>query len=301
MNFENSFIEATTLEEQLNLFTHNLYYDSKDISLDQLLSTPIPTYQPPTPTSPTSSTSSYGSPPPAESFFNDIIIPVKKKYTKKVLPPGQSTLPIRVTHKTSRAPKHLQCFNCKVTKTPLWRRTPDRTQTLCNACGLYYKQYNQHRPLHVRHKPSLVNNSNKSIAPHPYNNFVINLNQPSPSPPSPSLPTDEPLVECINCQQTKTPLWRKNEHGEPICNACGLYAKLHNKNRPVEMRKSTIQRRRRDWGIEANEYISVVEPATSTFENDKFASMLLEMDRHQIEGFLGMLEQKCDLLRTVLE
>ncbi|KAI8085678.1 hypothetical protein BDF21DRAFT_336801 [Thamnidium elegans] len=225
--------------------------------------------------SPTSSASSYGSPPPTENFFHDIIIPVKKKYTKKVLPPGQSTLPIRVTHKTNRAPKHLQCFNCKVTKTPLWRRTPDRTQTLCNACGLYYKQYNQHRPLHVRHKPS------------------------SPSSPPVTTVSDEPLIECINCLQTKTPLWRKNEHGEPICNACGLYAKLHNKNRPVEMRKSTIQRRRRDWGIEANEYISVVEP--TTFENDKFASMLLEMDRNQMEGFLGMLEQKCDLLRTVLE
>ncbi|KAI9258631.1 hypothetical protein EDC94DRAFT_502471, partial [Helicostylum pulchrum] len=265
--------------------------------------------------SPTSSiSSSYGSsppppPPPDEDFFNDIIIPVvKKKYTKKVLPPGQSTLPIRVTHKTSRVPKHLQCFNCKVTKTPLWRRTPDRTQTLCNACGLYYKQYNQHRPLHVRHKPSSVKSKSNIAHPHPYNNFVINLNQPPPVaqtlPPSPS-PTvvDEPLIECINCQQTKTPLWRKNEHGEPICNACGLYAKLHNKNRPVEMRKSTIQRRRRDWGIETSEYISVVEPTSTsnnTFENDKFASMLLEMDRHQIEGFLGMLEQKCDLLRTVL-
>ncbi|KAI9310489.1 GATA zinc finger-domain-containing protein, partial [Dichotomocladium elegans] len=46
----------------------------------------------------------------------------------------------------------LECFNCHVTKTPLWRRTPDRTRPLCNACGLYYKQYGFHRPLHIRHK-----------------------------------------------------------------------------------------------------------------------------------------------------
>ncbi|KAI8984261.1 hypothetical protein BDF20DRAFT_802983, partial [Mycotypha africana] len=46
----------------------------------------------------------------------------------------------------------LECFNCHVTKTPLWRRTPDRAHSLCNACGLYYKQYNTHRPLHIQEK-----------------------------------------------------------------------------------------------------------------------------------------------------
>ncbi|KAF9915106.1 hypothetical protein BX616_006867 [Lobosporangium transversale] len=56
---------------------------------------------------------------------------------------------------SSRPPRTLECFNCKVTQTPLWRRTLDRKHSLCNACGLYYKQYNGHRPLHVRQKPSL--------------------------------------------------------------------------------------------------------------------------------------------------
>ncbi|ORZ10983.1 hypothetical protein BCR41DRAFT_356805 [Lobosporangium transversale] len=48
---------------------------------------------------------------------------------------------------SSRPPRTLECFNCKVTQTPLWRRTLDRKHSLCNACGLYYKQYNGHRPL----------------------------------------------------------------------------------------------------------------------------------------------------------
>ncbi|KAJ3029949.1 hypothetical protein HDV00_009336 [Rhizophlyctis rosea] len=38
-----------------------------------------------------------------------------------------------------------RCHNCGTTTTPLWRRTPDRKFSLCNACGLYFKQYGYHR------------------------------------------------------------------------------------------------------------------------------------------------------------
>lgn len=34
-------------------------------------------------------------------------------------------------------------------------------------------------------------------------------------------------LECSNCKITKTSLWRRNNEGEPVCNACGLYYKLH--------------------------------------------------------------------------
>ncbi|KAI8381181.1 uncharacterized protein BYT42DRAFT_530913 [Radiomyces spectabilis] len=233
-------------------------------------------------------------------------------------------MPIRITtHKSSRPPKHLECYNCKVTKTPLWRRTPDRVHTLCNACGLYYKQYNQHRPLHVRHK--------NHLARHPY--------------------ASERIL-CVNCEQTQTPLWRKNDRGEPVCNACGLYAKLHQRDRPVEMRKTTIQRRRRDYWLDGDDsemivgspsapamistfavqpsgYSSVISPplsASSTMpsspvqeaesdpsassssspsspalEDTKFASLLMQMNKDQMRGFLNMLERRCDFLRTVLD
>ncbi|MGH0129568.1 UNVERIFIED_CONTAM: hypothetical protein FKN15_039076 [Acipenser sinensis] len=50
---------------------------------------------------------------------------------------------------------------------------------------------------------------------------------------------------CTNCHTTTTTLWRRNAEGEPVCNACGLYMKLHGVARPLAMKKESIQTRKR--------------------------------------------------------
>ncbi|KAI8997678.1 hypothetical protein BDB01DRAFT_771962 [Pilobolus umbonatus] len=53
------------------------------------------------------------------------------------------------------------------------------------------------------------------------------------------------ITRCYNCSTTATPLWRRDDEGNNICNACGLYYKLHNVHRPLSMKRTVIHRRKR--------------------------------------------------------
>ena len=62
-----------------------------------------------------------------------------------------------------------------------------------------------------------------------------------------------PSTTCANCNTSKTSLWRRNSQSQAVCNACGLYVKLHGKERPIQMRKDVIQsRKRKQMGVSSS-------------------------------------------------
>lgn len=48
---------------------------------------------------------------------------------------------------------------------------------------------------------------------------------------------------CSNCHTTNTPLWRRDPEGQPLCNACGLFYKLHGVVRPLSLKTDVIKKR----------------------------------------------------------
>lgn len=50
-------------------------------------------------------------------------------------------------------------------------------------------------------------------------------------------------TECFNCHTLKTPLWRKDPTGNTLCNACGLFYKLHGTTRPLSLKTDVIKKR----------------------------------------------------------
>ncbi|KAI0087981.1 hypothetical protein BDY19DRAFT_202927 [Irpex rosettiformis] len=53
---------------------------------------------------------------------------------------------------------------------------------------------------------------------------------------------------CTNCATTNTPLWRRDPEGQPLCNACGLFYKLHGVVRPLSLKTDVIKKRNRASG-----------------------------------------------------
>ncbi|CCE73029.1 Piso0_000039 [Millerozyma farinosa CBS 7064] len=59
---------------------------------------------------------------------------------------------------------------------------------------------------------------------------------------------DNGSIACTNCGTRTTPLWRRNPQGQPLCNACGLFLKLHGVVRPLSLKTDVIKKRQRNSG-----------------------------------------------------
>ncbi|KAJ7114620.1 hypothetical protein C8R43DRAFT_852617, partial [Mycena crocata] len=110
------------------------------------------------------------------------------------------------------------CFHCHVTSTPMWRREPSTLRPLCNACGLYLQQRNKLRP------QALID---------------ADIDDDEPQVP------DEEYTgpKCSHCNTRQTSVWRRSKTGAQVCNACGVYARLRGKDRPLSLKRNKIKPR----------------------------------------------------------
>ncbi|KIY53563.1 hypothetical protein FISHEDRAFT_63320 [Fistulina hepatica ATCC 64428] len=129
---------------------------------------------------------------------------------------------IRSNNNTAPGGVKAECSNCGATHTPLWRRGLN-DELNCNACGLYCK-------LHKRPRPKTMRSA------HGEHGRAQN---------APRTDAVEVVAQCYNCHTTATPLWRKDDEGKTVCNACGLYYKLHGSSRPISMKSDVIRKRSR--------------------------------------------------------
>lgn len=84
-----------------------------------------------------------------------------------------------------------------------------------------------------------LNDNLKAQTYHPNakNTTTVNTNGTTTT----KLNTASPI--CKNCKTQTTPLWRRDESGQVLCNACGLFLKLHGRPRPISLKTDTIKSR----------------------------------------------------------
>ena len=120
----------------------------------------------------------------------------------------------------------MRCTHCFTRNSPIWSRDTEG-QPLCNLCGLYVNLLGIDGPLSL-----------------PSSNLIKERDRNDSSPDKLSSAANNRLpTSCTNCSTQTTPLWRRNLENQPLCNACGLFFKLHGVDRPLSTINNIIKKR----------------------------------------------------------
>lgn len=96
------------------------------------------------------------------------------------------------------------CINCSTSNSSYWRKSING-EALCNACGLFLRSHGIPRPTSLQ-----KSRDSRKIR--------------------------DRIDSCKNCGTDDTPLWRRTSTGETVCNACGLYFRLHGRHKEINVR-----------------------------------------------------------------
>lgn len=106
-----------------------------------------------------------------------------------------------------------------------------------------------------------------------------------------------PSVSCTNCHTKTTPLWRRNPEGQPLCNACGLFLKLHGVVRPLSLKTDVIKKRQRGPNTSKKSFVSSSRDGddlnpTAIPKDDSRAFQPHEIPKSRDNHYMGSLPKK---------
>ncbi|XP_013884382.1 erythroid transcription factor [Austrofundulus limnaeus] len=152
---------------------------------------------------------SYSPPPVSSALYGHHTLTPPPDFLLSSAPPSSSagdwTSPDRCS------PERRVCVSCGGDSAPLWRRDT-AGKHLCYTCSRKQE---------------------------------VDRNTPLLRPKRRAVPSVRRGPPCWDCGTEKTSLWRRDAAGHPVCNACGLYFKLHQVRRPIALKRDTIQTRNR--------------------------------------------------------